>query len=132
MTSRLAVTVLVVTSANLFFMLELVRRRHLREKYALLWLGVGVTGLVLALARPLLDRMARVVGIAYGPSALFLLSTVFLVLVAAHLSYEVSRLEDRTRRLAEEIALLKVQAPDGPPEGAQEGESDSTRPAPAG
>lgn len=115
MTSRLAVTVIVVTVANLAFVLELVRRRQLREKYALLWLAVGVTGLLLALARPLLDGLARAMGIGYGPSALFFFSTIFLVLVAAHLSWEVSRLEDRTRRLAEEVALLQVKDPGAAP-----------------
>lgn len=118
MTSRLAVTVILVTLANLGFVLELVRRRQLREKYALLWLAVGVTGLALALARPLLDGLARALGIEYGPSALFFFSTIFLVLVAAHLSWEVSRLEDRTRRLAEELALMQVKDPRTAPEVA--------------
>lgn len=126
MSSRLAVTVIVVTVLNLVFVLELVRRRQLREKYALLWLAVGVTGLFLAVARPLLDGMARSLGIEYGPSALFFFAIMFLLLVAAHLSWEVSRLEDRTRRLAEELALMQVKDPELPrAEAPAEGAADT-------
>jgi hypothetical protein len=126
MSSRLAVTVIVVTVLNLVFVLELVRRRQLREKYALLWLAVGVTGLFLAVARPLLDGMARSLGIEYGPSALFFFAIMFLLLVAAHLSWEVSRLEDRTRRLAEELALMQVKDPEPPrAEAPAEGAADT-------
>jgi len=111
---RLEVVVMVVALSYLGFILALVRRRQLREKYALLWLAVGVMVVLLTLARPLADRLARALGFAYGPSAVFLFSTVFLMGVAAHLSWEVSRLEEKTRRLAEEIALLRPEAPTRP------------------
>jgi hypothetical protein len=108
---RLEIVVTVVAVGYLLFILALVRRRQLREKYAFLWLAVGVAVVLLALARSLADRVAELLGFAYGPSAVFLFSTVFLMAVAAHLSWEVSRLEDKTRRLAEEIALLKAEPP---------------------
>lgn len=107
MTSRLEIVVMTVSLAYLLFIMGLVRRRQLREKYALLWLAVGVLMVLLTVARPLADRVAQALGFAYGPSALFLFSTLFLMAVVAHLSWEVSRLEDKTRRLAEEIALLR-------------------------
>lgn len=106
MRSRLEVVIALVSVGMLLFILELVRRRQLREKYAWLWLGVGVLSLLMSLARGMLDRLATALGIDYGPSALFLFSTVFLMAVCAHLSYEVSRLEEKTRRLAEEVALI--------------------------
>lgn len=108
---RLNVVIFVVTVAFVVLIVELVRRRALREKYALLWLGVGVLVLLLSIFRPVLDRLAVALGISYGPSALFLFSTLFLFGVAAHLSFEVSRLEEKTRRLAEEIALLRPMSP---------------------
>ena len=112
MRSRLEVVIALVSVATLLFILELVRRRQLREKYAWLWLGVGVVALLMSLARGVLDRLATALGIDYGPSALFLFSTLFLMLVSAHLSLEVSRLEEKTRKLAEEIALLnRVEQP---------------------
>lgn len=108
---RLNIVIFVVTVGFVALIIELVRRRALREKYALLWLGVGVLVLLLSLFRTVLDRIAVAIGIDYGPSALFLFSTLFLFGVAAHLSFEVSRLEEKTRRLAEEIALMRPRPP---------------------
>ena len=111
--SRLEIVITAVAVVYLLFMLTLVRRRQLREKYALLWLAVGVAVVLLALARTVADRVAAFLGFAYGPSAVFLFSTIFLMGVAAHLSWEVSRLEDKTRRLAQEVALLRPEPPAG-------------------
>ncbi|HEX7167580.1 MAG TPA: DUF2304 domain-containing protein [Acidimicrobiales bacterium] len=111
---RLNLFIFVVAALTLAFILELVRRRHLREKYALLWLAVGVMLLAMSLGRPLVDRLSVALGVTYGPTMIFALSTAFLAGVAAHLSYEVSKLEERTRRLAEEIALMRPLAPAGP------------------
>jgi hypothetical protein len=104
---RLDVFILVVALLNVAVMLELVRRRQLREKYALLWISVGVGGIVLGLGRTVVDRVARSLGVSYGPSVVFLGAILFLLLVCMHLSWEVSRLEERTRILAEELALLR-------------------------
>lgn len=117
--SRLEIVLLTLAFGTVLFILELVRRRQLREKYALLWLLVGFSGMTLTIFRSALDWISLSLGIAYGPSAFFLFSTLFLMGVVAHLSWEVSRLEDRTRRLAEEIALLRprqAQEPDQPVE----------------
>lgn len=108
---RLDVVIFMITVAFVLLVVELVRRRALREKYALLWLSVGSLVLLLSLFRPVLDRLSLTLGIEYGPSALFLFSTLFLMGVAAHLSFEVSRLEEKTRRLAEEIALMRPRYP---------------------
>jgi len=89
--------------------LRLVRRRQLRAKYSLLWLAVGVAFVVLGVSPGLLDWAARRTGVAYAPDLLFLVGTVFLVLVVMHLSWEVSRLEDRTKILAEEVALMRAE-----------------------
>ena len=96
-----------VAVPSLFFILRLVRRRQLRAKYSLLWVSVGVTFVVLAVSPGLLNWAAGKVGIAYQPALLFLVGIVFLVLVVVHLSWEVSRLEERTRVLAEELALMQ-------------------------
>lgn len=115
---RLDVFVLVVACVNVAVMLELVRRRQLREKYALLWLAVGVGGIVIGVARPLMDRLATAVGVSYGPSVVFLAAILFLLLVCVHLSWEVSRLEERTRILARELALLQARDDERNPAGA--------------
>lgn len=87
---------------------ELLRRRRLREKYAMLWLAVGLIVLPLAFFPRILDNAADMLGIANGVSLVLFLGFLFLLLVCVHLSWEVSQLEEETRTLAEEMALLRA------------------------
>ena len=93
--------------AALAFMVELLRRRQLQEKYAILWLVVSLVMLPLAFFPAITDRTAELLGIASGVSLVLFLGIVFLLLVTVHLSWEVSRLEEETRTLAEDLALLR-------------------------
>ena len=95
------------------FMVELLRRRQLKEKYAVLWLLVGLVMLVIAAWPPLLDDVARATGVKSGPNLLLFVATLVLIVVCVHLSWEVSRLEDKTRALAEEIGLLRLEVEQG-------------------
>jgi hypothetical protein len=88
-------------------MVELLRRRQLREKYAALWLVVAVVVLVLGIFPRLFDDLAHAVGVANPPDLLLFIASLVLLLVCVHLSWEIGRLEDRARLLAEELALLK-------------------------
>lgn len=109
MLSRLQLFVVVLALVNVAVVVELVRRRMLREGFALLWIGVGLGGVALSLARPVFDALARAVGVSYGPSLLFTLALLFLLFVCMSLSLHVSRLEARTEILAEEVALLRAE-----------------------
>lgn len=88
---------------------ELLRRRQLSEKYAVLWLAVGVVILVLTIFPALLNKISRAVGVAIPANLLFFLAIVFLICVALHLSWELSRLENETRKLAEDVAILRLE-----------------------
>ena len=111
------VLVAIVTAGILFFLLRLVRRGQLRGKYAILWLAVGFGLVGFALYPDILVPISDAVGISYEPAIIFLAGIAFLFIVVVHFSYELSRLEDRTRALAEEIALLR---------GERESESEET------
>ena len=87
---------------------ELLRRRQLREKYGMLWLAVLVIVIPLSLFPRLLDNVAELLGVASGVSLVLFLGIVFLLLVCVHLSWEVSALEEETRTLAEDFALLRA------------------------
>jgi hypothetical protein len=109
--SKLELFLLVVTVANVAIVLEFVRRLKLLEGFALLWLSVGVGLVVLALARPLVDRLANALGIS-GPSIVLSLGIFFLLFVAMGLSLHVSKLEEGVEMLAMEVAFLRgVRAP---------------------
>ncbi|CAM3256879.1 hypothetical protein PSET11_02163 [Arthrobacter ulcerisalmonis] len=88
---------------------ELVRRKKLREKYAALWLIVGVATLVLAAFPMLLNIVAEFVGVQIPSNLLFAISILMLLGVCLHLSWEISVVEDETRTLAEEVAILRAQ-----------------------
>ena len=90
-------------------MVELLRRRQLREKYAAFWMAVGVGVVALGLFPRLLDSLSLLLGVASGASLVLFLGIVFLLLVCIHLSWEASRLEEETRTLAEEIALIRLE-----------------------
>ena len=86
---------------------ELIRRRRLQERYALLWIVTGVVIFVLAVWRSLLGWLADAVGIAYPPSALFVLAAFFILVVLLHYSTVISKLSDQNRMLAQRLALLE-------------------------
>ena len=102
--------VVLVTGLILFAgMLEMLRRRQLREKYAVLWLAVGVGCATFAIVPGVLDTVAHALHVADPPNLLLFGACVVLLLVTVQLSWEASRLEDKTRALAEEVALLRYQ-----------------------
>lgn len=88
---------------------EMLRRKKLREKYAIWWLVVGIATLVLAAFPQLLDYVAQAVGVQLPSNLLFILSILMLLGVCLHLSWEISVVEEETRALAEEVAILRIQ-----------------------
>ena len=91
---------------TLIFILDLLRRGVLKEKYAVLWLFFAAMALFFALFPQVLDWISFRLGVAQPVNLLFFVTIVLLVLVSVQLSYELSRHEARIRRLAEEVALL--------------------------
>jgi hypothetical protein len=104
---RIQIVAIVGAGALLLAILELVRRRRLLERYALLWLFSGVVLLGLALWRGALEQLALLVGIAYPPNALFFVAFGFVLLLLLHFSVAVSRLTDQSKVLAQRLALLE-------------------------
>ena len=95
--------------AVLAIIIELQRRRQLQEKYAILWLAVSIVMVPLAVFPSFVYSVATAIGFASGVSLVLFLGIVFLLLVCMHLSWEVSRMEEETRTLAEDVALLRTE-----------------------
>jgi hypothetical protein len=106
MDSRIQAIAVVVTALLLFLVFELVRRRRLLERYALLWLLSAVVLLVLAAWSGLLEKVADLVGIATPSNALFVVGFAFVLTLLLHFSLAVSRLTDETKILAQQVARL--------------------------
>jgi hypothetical protein len=100
---------LIGSLVTLTLLFELLRRRHLREKYAVFWAVVALVTLVIAVFPSTLIAAADLVGVAVPANLLFFGASMLLLGVSIHQSYEMGRLEDRTRTLAEEIGLLRLE-----------------------
>jgi hypothetical protein len=104
---RVQIVGIIGAAGLLLVILELVRRRRLLERYALLWLLAGVVLLGLAIWRGALEQLAKLVGIASPPNALFFVAFGFVLVLLLHFSVAVSRLTDQSKVLAQRVALLE-------------------------
>jgi hypothetical protein len=94
----------------LLVVLELIRSRRLRERYALLWLATGVVLTFLSAWRDGLNTIAGWVGIrSYPPAVLFAVGILFILAVLLHYSTVISRLSDQNVLLAQRLALLEAE-----------------------
>jgi hypothetical protein len=107
MSTRAHIMLAVLVALAILVIIRLVRRRHLKAKYSLLWLTLGGFMVVIAAVPGLLDWTADRLGIYYQPTLLILLGLALLLLIVMHFSYELSRMENRVRTLAEEAAILR-------------------------
>ncbi|TQJ41528.1 hypothetical protein FBY33_3643 [Arthrobacter sp. SLBN-112] len=98
----------IVVVAILFFVFEMLRRQKLREKYAVLWIVIGIGTLLLSAFPSLLQQASGLLGIQVPANLLFIMTLVLLVGVCLHLSREQSQAEDEVRILCEEVALLRA------------------------
>lgn len=118
---RVSLAAAIAAGILLLVIFELIRSRRLQERYALLWLLTGVVIFILAVWRGLLGTVSDLVGIAYPPSALFVLAAFFILLVLLHYSTVISRLSEQNTTLAQRLALLERKL-------EEEGESTKHRP----
>jgi uncharacterized protein DUF2304 len=102
----LVIAVAVVICTVIF---ELIRRKHLMERYAILWLVLGLTTLVLAGWKGLLTTLSEAAGIYYPPAALFAVAFLFVLALLLHFSIVLSRHSDQNKILAQRVALLQQQ-----------------------
>jgi hypothetical protein len=99
--------------------LELIRRKHLMERYAILWLVLGITILILAAWKGLLTTLSHAAGIYYPPAALFAVAFVFVLALLLHFSIVLSRLSDQNKILAQRLALLQQRLDEKESEGTR-------------
>ncbi|MBM3678866.1 MAG: DUF2304 domain-containing protein [Actinobacteria bacterium] len=106
---RVSIAATVASVLLVLVVIELIRKRRLKEQYALLWLGTGIVLIALSAWRDGLNTIARWLGIGYPPAILFAAATLFVIVVLLHYSTVLSRLSDRNTELAQHVALLEAQ-----------------------
>lgn len=107
----------VATSVVAFlFIVELVRRRRLREEYSWLWLLTGGAMIVLVVWFQLLLTITELVGAVTPITTLLIFAVLFLFAIVVHYSVIISKLTTQVKNLAQEIALVAARVdPDGRP-----------------
>ena len=106
---QLSVLTSITGTVVLVCILELLRRQQLREKYATIWLAIGLVVAPIGFWPSVLDGVARHLGVANGASLVLFAGFILVLLVSLHLSWEASRLEAETRTLSEESALVRAE-----------------------
>ena len=91
------------------FILELIRRKRIKEEYCLLWLFFGIIFFFLSIWRDSLEFIALTLGIAYAPAALFLILIIAIISILIHFSVVLSRLTENVKNSVQEIGLLKME-----------------------
>jgi hypothetical protein len=104
---RNEIVALIVGSGMLLLIIELVRRRKLREEYSWLWLLTGAVILILTIWFDLLKWITHLVGAVTPSSTIFLFAFLFLIFISLHFSVVISKLTDRNKDLAQRYALLE-------------------------
>jgi hypothetical protein len=109
---RIQILAIIGSGVLIIFIIELIRRKKLKEEFAVLWLGMGIVFLVISLFRKLLDKFSLLVGIGYPPAALFLILIMGLTVILIHFSVAISRLKEENKKLAQELGLLRKELED--------------------
>ena len=123
MDSRIQIVAIAGSLMLFFAVFELVRRKQLMERYALLWMFSTIVVLALSIWRGLLEEFSSAIGVAYAPSALFAVALGMVLVLLLHFSLVISRLADQSKVLAQRLALLQQRIDEL--EGAQAGAAGS-------
>lgn len=101
----LAAAIIVVVT-----LFEMLRRHRLREKYALIWFVLAMGSLAIAAFPAILFGLSDLLNVQVPSNLIFFIASLLLLAMSLQHSFEIGKLEERTRTLAEEIALLRLNA----------------------
>ncbi|MDA3838341.1 MAG: DUF2304 domain-containing protein [Candidatus Delongbacteria bacterium] len=91
----------------LVFIIELIRRKKIKEQYSLLWLFFSAGFILLSFWRDGIEEIAALMGIAYAPAAFLLILVMAIFLILIQFSIIISKLSETNKTLVQEIGLLK-------------------------
>lgn len=110
MTPRARAVVLAFTVVCLILIARQVRRRQMRATYLVIWTSLCLPVIPFIAIPGAVEQVSSWLGIYYPPATVFLLAIVVLFMISLHFSRQLTRLEERTRILAEELALLRLES----------------------
>ena len=114
----------------LLLSVELVRRRHVRGRLAVAWIVLGLLAVGFALFPSALGWLAHTLRVQVPLNLVLFCGVLFLLVISMQLASEVGRLEARTRRLAEEVAILGAHKPPPRDPATEDAGQDPSTPEP--
>lgn len=105
MTPQQQVFALIVGGTLFGLIIELIRRRQLREEYAWLWFAAGFAMFLIVIRYDLLRALSKLIGAAVVTTTLFLFALLFLILINIHYSIKISALTNEVKDLCQALAL---------------------------
>jgi hypothetical protein len=106
--------------AILLMVIELVRRRKLKEEYSVLWVFTAAFVLLVSIWYSLLAKFTTAIGAISPASTLFFFGLLFCLVLLLHFSVRISSLERRLTALVQEVGIMGVEEPDDiPAQGAE-------------
>lgn len=93
----------------ILFVIELIRRRKIKEEYSLLWLFLGFSFLAMSLSQTLINKLAALIGIVYSPAALLLFLILGCFAILIHYSAVITKITTKNKDLVQELSILKYE-----------------------
>jgi hypothetical protein len=124
MDNRIRIVTIGGSVVVLLLVLDLVRRRKLKEEYSVLWVVTSLALLVLSIWYGLLQEITEAIGAAVPASTLFFFGLIFCFVFLLHFSVRISSLERRITALVQELGLMSVDLPRRDAEPHDQGAND--------
>lgn len=131
--TRIRIITIAGALAVVVMILELVRRRKLKEEYSVLWVVTSVVVLILAVWYGALEGITELIGATLPSSTLFFFGLLFVLVLSLHFSVRISALERIVTSLVQEVALMTAREPgvepakNGAPEDADQESAERVR-----
>ncbi len=107
--NRIQVIAIACNLVFLYFVINLVRKKRIKEEYSLLWILFCIVFLVFSFWREGLEVLASWLGIFYAPMAFLLILILGILSILIHYSVVISRMSEQNKSLIQELGLLKTE-----------------------
>lgn len=104
---RIQIIAIIVSLIFLGYVSRLIIKGRLREEYAIFWVVSTLVLIVFSFWRKGLDFIAELMGVYLAPNLVFTIAIFAILIYLLHLSIVVSKLHDKNKKMAQELALMK-------------------------
>jgi hypothetical protein len=93
-----------------FTIIKLLINKKLSERISLLWLFGALCIFIISLSPQIVDKIAKMIGVDYPPTIIFLIGIMVLLLVSFFHSIQISTLNSQIRELTQILVIKDMEA----------------------